>query len=89
MVLILFLIFTATACYNYYERCCIKQGVILQDEVKVRSGFDDGSTELFELHAGTKVRVEEAKDDFYKIRFSDKMIGWIKKDKVEIISLSG
>ncbi len=87
MVLILSLIFTATAFYNYYEKCCIKQGVILEDEVKVRSGFDDHSTELFVLHAGTKVRVEEEKHDFYKIRFSDKMIGWIKKDKMEIIQL--
>ncbi len=73
------LVFTFTACYNYYETAYVKRAVILPAKVSVRSGLADEATELFVLHAGTKVRIEKEHKDFYRIFFSEGKIGWIRK----------
>ena len=73
------LVFTFTASYNYYEAAYVKRGVILPTEVSVRSGLADKATELFVLHAGTKVRIEKEHKGFFRIFFSEGKIGWIKK----------
>ena len=49
------LIFSATAIYNHVETVQVKYAVILPEQVAVRSGFTDTDTQLFVLHAGTKV----------------------------------
>ncbi len=87
MYLLLFmtLIFTGTAGYNYYERVYQKEGVILPEQVSVRSGLTEESTELFVLHAGTKIGVEREKDGHVQIFFSEGKIGWIEKSQIGII----
>ncbi len=54
------------------------QAIILPASVSVRSGFAPESTELFVLHAGTRVAVEKQMKGFFRIRFSKDKIGWIK-----------
>jgi len=85
MILVLTLIFTLTALYNHYTRIHIKQAVILSDKVSIRSGLTGDSTELFLLHAGTKVKIDKDNKEFYKIYFSEGKIGWLKKSEVGII----
>ncbi|MFP4347487.1 MAG: tetratricopeptide repeat protein [Thermodesulfobacteriota bacterium] len=85
LLLFVTLIFTGTAAYHYYEDTYIREGIILPEQVSVRSGLTEGATELFVLHAGTKIRVEKEKDGFFRIFFSEGKIGWIKKDQVGII----
>ena len=51
-------IFSATAAFNYVEAIRVRHAVILPEQVAVRSGFTDTATQLFVLHAGTKVRVD-------------------------------
>jgi len=79
------LIFSITAFYHFYENIHGSQAVILAREVSVRSGFADTSTELFVLHAGTRVTVEDKTGGFLKICFSDGKIGWIKAKEAGII----
>lgn len=79
------LVFILTALYDYYTAHYVKKAVILPDEVSVRSGLTDDSTELFILHVGSKVRVEENRKEYVKIRFSDDKIGWVSKETLEII----
>jgi len=82
LVLVFVLVFTSTALYNYYERTYRPLAVILPPEVSIRSGLSDTATELFVLHAGTKVRVEKEQNDHYRIYFTDGKIGWVKKELV-------
>ena len=77
------IIFISTAFYNYYESLTIRQAVVIPEKVSVKSGFAKKSTELFVLHEGTKIRVEQEKKGFYKIIFSKDKIGWIKKSEAE------
>ena len=79
------ILFSATAAYNYVERSRIRHAVILPAEVPVRSGLSDSATQLFLLHAGTKVRVERESDTHVMVRYTADKIGWIKKTDVGLI----
>jgi tetratricopeptide (TPR) repeat protein len=79
------LIFSATAAYNYVEAAQVRYAVILTEQVAVRSGFTDTATQLFVLHAGTKVRVAREADTHLLIRYTDDKIGWVKKSEAGII----
>ena len=79
------MIFTATAVFTYFESARIRHAVILTEKVAVRSGFTDTATQLFILHAGTKVRVERESDSHLLVRYTADKIGWIKKTEVGII----
>jgi tetratricopeptide (TPR) repeat protein len=83
--LVFVFIFTFTALYNYYENAYRHQAVILPDEVSIRSGLSDDATELFVLHAGTKVLIEKEQDEHVRIYFADGKIGWVKKELVGLI----
>jgi len=85
LLLVLTVVFTLTAFYNYYEAAYFKEAVILSSQVSVRSGLTDGSAELFVLHAGTKVKVVEKHNDFFKIFFSEGKIGYIRNSDVGVI----
>ncbi|MBN1931293.1 MAG: tetratricopeptide repeat protein [Desulfobacterales bacterium] len=85
LVLIPTAIFTLTTFFNLYEARYIKHAIIIPEKVAVRSGLNRDSTELFVLHAGTKVKIQKENKDFYRIYFSDGKIGWIRKYEVAII----
>ncbi len=85
VVLFISMLFILTAFYNYYEKTYLKYAVILPLQTSVKSGFADKSTELFVLHAGTKVKVDRQTEKFIKIVFSKGKIGWIKKSEAGLI----
>ncbi len=81
----LLILVTVITCMNYYKDAAGKHAVIVQEEVAVRSGVTDTATKLFDLHAGTRVSVEDIKDGYLKILFSKGRIGWVKADQAIII----
>ena len=78
-------LFTMTAFYQFYEDAYVPKGVIVSETAPVRSGLSDDATELFVLHAGTKVAIEDMKDGYVRIFFSSGKIGWIKKSDIGVI----
>jgi tetratricopeptide (TPR) repeat protein len=76
------LIFVLTAAYNYFEAAHHTQAIVLPPTIAVRSGLDPTSTQLFELHAGAKVKVVRQMQDHVQIRFSEDKIGWIPRTAV-------
>lgn len=78
-------IFTATAVYDYWEATRVHYAVILPQKVAVRSGFNDTATQLFVLHAGTKVRVSRESDTHLLVRYTTDKIGWIKRSDAGMI----
>ncbi|GAB6094411.1 tetratricopeptide repeat protein [Desulfatiferula olefinivorans] len=85
VVLGLALVFILTASADYYRARFHPRGTVLADTVSVRSGLSDDSTELFVLHSGTRVEVDDERRGYVKIRFSADKIGWVKKEFIEII----
>ena len=78
-------IFCATAAFNYVEPIRVRYAVILTEQAAVRSGFTDTATQLFVLHAGTRVRVERETDTRLLIRYTEDKIGWVKRSEAGII----
>ncbi len=78
-------IFTATALYNYLEFIKVHHAVILPEKVAVRSGLSDTATQLFVLHAGTKVRVNRVSDSHLLVHYTADKIGWVKRSEAGII----
>jgi uncharacterized protein YgiM (DUF1202 family) len=51
--------------------------------VVVRSSPARSGTELFVIHEGTKVYLEDKVSGWYEIRLSDGSQGWLKQETVE------
>jgi tetratricopeptide (TPR) repeat protein len=76
---------TLAAGLEYYRVQAVNQAVIVQDKAAVRSGILETSTKLFELHAGTRVRVRAKKDGYLKIMLTRGKVGWVKPGDAEVI----
>jgi len=61
------------------------KAIIFNPLVSGKSSPDDSGTDLFVLHEGTKVTVEDGVGEWYEIRLSDGNKGWIPANSLEII----
>jgi tetratricopeptide (TPR) repeat protein len=59
--------------------------IITASVTTAKSSPDDASTDLFIIHVGTKVLINEELDDWTEIKLSDGSIGWIKSKDFEKI----
>jgi tetratricopeptide (TPR) repeat protein len=62
-----------------------KKAIIYSPVVNGKSSPDNSGTDLFVLHEGTKVTVEDEVGEWYEIRLSDGNKGWIPVSSLEII----
>jgi len=62
-----------------------RKAVIFSPVVNGKSSPDNSGTDLFVLHEGTKVAIEDEVGDWYEIRLSDGNKGWIPGNSIEII----
>ncbi|MBF0203889.1 MAG: hypothetical protein HQK67_06140, partial [Desulfamplus sp.] len=86
--LVLFSVLAITGCtalYSYYHAHSNRFAVVMSKEAPVRSGMSKDATQLFILHAGTKVKVEEIREEYLKIIFSRDKIGWVSAQDAEVI----
>ncbi|MBF0413220.1 MAG: BatD family protein [Desulfamplus sp.] len=84
-IFVVFLIAGCTSFYTYYSNYSNHFAVIISKEASIRSGNSKDATQLFILHSGTKVKVEEIKGNYLKIYFSKDKIGWVSSSDAEII----
>jgi len=63
----------------------IKDGIIVENIVTVKSSPDNSFKDEFVIHEGLKVRLEDNVDDWVKIRLADGKIGWIMQKSIGII----
>ncbi len=62
-----------------------REGVILTPSVTVLSEPEENSTDMFILHEGTKVFLDEQRGEWLKIRLPDGNSGWIPANVIGII----
>lgn len=60
-------------------------GIILQEEVNTLAAPQTGSTKLFVIHEGAKVRIKEKSNQWLKIELLNGKQGWIKKSALGVI----
>jgi tetratricopeptide (TPR) repeat protein len=74
-----------SAFYGPYERLFIKPAVVLAETLPVKSGPGQTAAELFVLHAGARVLVEDQRNGRLLIRFGPGKIGWVDQREVGLI----
>jgi len=63
-----------------------REAVILADKVDVMSApTARGGTEIFSLHEGTKVTLDQQQDEWVEIILPDRKVGWVKADVLGVI----
>ena len=82
VLLVLSIIFLAVKMNKEYN---VKDGIIVENVVTVKSSPDDSSKDEFVVHEGLKVRLEDKVDDWIKIRLTDGKVGWILEKSIDII----
>jgi len=63
-----------------------ERGVILVEAVSVRSApTEDDDLTVFELHEGTRVRIDQRTEQWAEIVLDDGKVGWIPVAAMEVI----
>jgi tetratricopeptide (TPR) repeat protein len=62
-----------------------RRAVILSPTVSVMSAPDENSTDVFLLHEGVKVQLDDVRDQWVKISLPDGKSGWMKSNNLGII----
>ena len=60
-----------------------KDAIIFSPVISGKSSPDESGTDLFVLHEGTKVRVEDEVGGWYEIRLSDGNKGWVPSEDLK------
>ncbi len=85
VALLLFVISLSSALSRYRDIVSPNTGIILTPSVLVRSSPSESGTELFILHEGTKIEVNEEVSGWQNIKVIDGREGWIESDDFESI----
>ena len=60
-------------------------GILIANTISAKQSPNDSSDDLFVIHEGLKIAVQEEFGDWYKIKLSDGKIGWLPKNSLELI----
>ncbi|MCX7909647.1 MAG: tetratricopeptide repeat protein [Ignavibacteria bacterium] len=83
--IITFLFATILGISRYRYETNNNYAIVFSVNSYIKSSPEDGSTDLFILHQGTKVEILDEIGNWYKIRIANGNIGWIKKSDIERI----
>jgi len=61
------------------------KAIIVNTSVSGKSSPDSSGTDLFVLHEGTKVTIEDTVGEWHEIRLSDGNKGWVPSNSLNII----
>ena len=59
--------------------------IVFSPSVYVKSSPSEDGTNLFILHEGTKVQIQDAVGEWRKIRIADGNVGWLPEESIQII----
>ncbi len=79
---VFFFILTGIIWFNNFKTVSLAEGVVVVGEVQVRSGPGEDYTLQFTGHDGLEVVVEDEKEDWYLVRITTQVKGWIPKNAV-------
>ncbi len=86
--LMFILITVVSFIFSYQQKRKILSGgsaIVISPSVTVKSSPDVSGTDLFVIHEGTKVWIEDKISDWKEIKLSDGSKGWLKVEDIETI----
>jgi len=88
MAMILFLFSVSSLSFSMRNKSLVydsHRAIIISPLVSGKSSPDNSGTDLFVLHDGTKVIIEDEVGEWYEIRLSDGNKGWVPVNSLNII----
>jgi len=88
LALVLIIVSLSTLAFSARNKSLVynsTKAIIFSPLVNGKSSPDDSGTDLFLLHEGTKVTVEDEVGEWYEVRLSDGNKGWVPTGSLEII----
>jgi len=82
---LLFLIFAGSLSWKLYHVSYIKEGVVVEQKVDVRSGPGSENITVFTIHEGIKVRVHQTENGWHQISLPNGWSGWLPQNNLRII----
>lgn len=83
---ILITIFSLVISYKQKQKILVKDtAIIMSPSVTVKSSPDKSGTDLFVIHEGTKVWIQDHVGEWKEIKLSDGSKGWLKVENIEEI----
>ncbi len=76
------LLFAAIFFWQWYEQKTEQYGIVLAQRVTARSSPAVDATEVFIIHEGAKVKLQEQTGAWLRIRLADGKVGWLKAESV-------
>jgi hypothetical protein len=61
------------------------EAIVMAEKIDVMSAPGDFGTEVFTLHSGIKVQVQDHSGEWVKIRLSDGKLGWLRSEIIQTI----
>ena len=83
--LLVLLIGGACLVSQWWDRAGTIGAIVTAESVRALGSPGGGGVEVFVLHEGVKVRIDETRDGWYEIVLADGNHGWVRWDGVEII----
>lgn len=86
LVLSFFLIFNIIILLvNLNRELNWKFGIVMTTSLNVKTSPDNQSKDSFIIHEGSKVKIEDNLEKWYKLKLEDGKVGWANKNDIEII----
>ncbi len=86
IILIVFTVISITLAQSSEDyREVSNTAIVFTDKVDVKSEPRDQATNVFALHAGTKVRLIDSDEEWYEVKIASGNQGWIKKTELKKI----
>jgi tetratricopeptide (TPR) repeat protein len=79
-ITVLFLLITQTSYHNNFTK---KEAIIFSETITVNSAPTSSSTNLFTLHAGSKVEIIDIIGDWINIKIANGNSGWIAQNSIK------
>ncbi len=70
---------------QWWDRSPTTWAVVIDESVRAFGSPGGGGVEVFVLHEGVKVAIDEVRDGWYEIVLADGNHGWVRADGLEII----
>jgi tetratricopeptide (TPR) repeat protein len=59
--------------------------ILLAESFSMKSAPGENSTDIFMIHEGIKLQVQDKVGDWYKVRLTDGKVGWVSKEAMGLI----
>jgi tetratricopeptide (TPR) repeat protein len=82
---LLFLIVAGSLSWKIYHNSYIKEGIVVEQKVDVRSGPGSENITVFTIHEGIKVRVHQSGNGWHQISLPNGWSGWLPQNNLRVL----